>query len=357
MSTIETSLREGAHFLPDWLERHPRAGTAARWLSWALVGVLAYSSLVLIYGKSPIDAFQHIWSNTLTTEYGLLDVLVRMTPLLLTAMAVAIPARLIQVNVGGEGQLYIGGLTATGVAITFTSWPAWLLLPAMALAGMAGGGVWAGIAGWLKARGWLSEVFSTVLMNYIAILAVSALVFGPWRDPTSSNYPQSTEFVPAARLPHLGDTRVDITIIVAFGAVFVFDWFLRRTRFGLEVRAIGGNPYAAQANGVPVARYIIAAMFIGGAFAGLAGMAQASALQLHLNPGLSAGFGYLGFLISWLAGHNPRLIVPMTFLLAVLASSGDILQITQGLPAATVNVLSAVLMMVVLLGRMQKRPT
>jgi general nucleoside transport system permease protein len=354
VSTIAATLRRNP--IGEWLERHPRWAVIGRWSMWAVVGVLAYSLLIVIYGKSPLHAFHEIWANTLTTSYGLQDVLVRMTPLLFCAMAVAIPARIGQVNVGGEGQIFAGGLTATGVAITFTSWPAWLLLPAMALAGIAGGGAWAGLAGWLKARGWLSEVFSTVLMNYIAILAVSALVFGPWRDPTSSNYPQSREFVPAAQLPHLGGTRIDVTIFVAFGAVLAFGWFLRRTRFGLEIRAIGGNPNAALTNGVPVGRYIVAMMAVGGGFAGLAGMAQASALQLHLNPGLSPGFGYLGFLISWLAGHNPRLIIPMTFLLAVLASSGDILQITQGLPSAIVNVLSAILMMIVLLGRMQRRP-
>ena len=332
-----------------------RPSGVLRWLGWALLGVLAYSVLILIYGKSPLHAFHEIWAHTLATSYGLQDVLVRMTPLLFAAMAVAVPARIGQVNVGGEGQIFAGGLTATWVAITFTSWPAGLLLPAMALAGIVGGGLWAALAGWLKARGWLSEVFSTVLMNYIAILAVSALVFGPWRDPTSSNYPQSREFVPAARLPHLGGTRVDVTIFVAFGVVFAFDWFLRRTRFGLEIKAIGGNPNAAAFNGIPVSRYIVGAMFVGGALAGLAGMAQVSALQLRLNPGLSAGFGYLGFLISWLAGHNPRLIIPMTFLLAVLASSGDILQITQGLPSATVNVISAILMLIVLLARVRRR--
>jgi simple sugar transport system permease protein len=278
-----------------------------------------------------------------------------MTPLLFAAMAVAIPARVGQVNVGGEGQIFIGGATASWVALTFTSAPIWLLLPASAIAGMIGGGLWAGIAGWLKARGWLSEVFSTVLMNYIAILAVSALVFGPWRDPTSSNYPQSRELVPAARLPHVGSSRVDIMIFVAVACVVGFDWFLRRTRWGLEIRAIGGNPFAAARNGVPVNAYIVAAMFAGGALAGLAGMQQVSALQLRLNLGISAGFGYIGFLISWLAGHNPRLIIPMTFLLAVLASGGDILQISQGLPSAIVNVLAATLMMIVLLGRAPRK--
>jgi len=337
------------------VRRHPRLLNGLHWTGWALVAVAVYSILILSYGRNPLDAFGEIYTNTLSTRYGLGEVVVKMAPLLLTAMAVAIPARLGQVNIGGEGQLFAGGLCATWVAITFTTWPSWLLLPTLVLLGMAGGGAWAGLAGWLKVRGWLSEVFSTVLFNYIAILAVSFLVFGPWRDPGSSNYPQSREFVEAARLPHLGGSRVDITIFAAVGVVIAFEWFLRRTRWGLEVRAIGGNPNAAARNGIPVSRYIVLAMVIGGAFAGLAGMAQVSALQLRLNPGLSASFGYLGFLISWLAGHNPRLIVPMTFLLAVLATGGDILQITQGLPYALVNVMSALLMMIVLLGRARPR--
>lgn len=336
-------------------QRHPRLADTLRWSGWAVVGLAIYSVLILSYGKNPLRAFSDIFTNTIGSNYGLGEVVVRMIPLLFTAMAVTIPARVGQVNVGGEGQLFAGGLASTWVAITFTSWPAWVLLPAMALLGIAGGGAWAGLAGWLKARGWLSEVFSTLLLNYVAILAVSVLVFGPWRDPTSSNYPQSHEFVSAAQLPHLGSTRVDVSIFIAVGAIVVFEWFLRSTRWGLEIRAIGGNPVAAARNGIPVSRYIIMTMFVGGGLAGLAGMAQVSALQLRLNPGLSAGLGYIGFLISWLSGHNPRLIVPMTFLIAVLASGGDILQITQGLPYALVNVMSALLMIIVLLGRARQR--
>ena len=351
MSSLAVTSRNAAR---GWLDRHVRLETASRWLAWSSVGVLVYVVLILLYGKNPLEAFHEIWSSTLSSRYGLEDVLVRMTPLLFAALAVTIPARVNQVNVGGEGQIFVGGAAAAWVGLNLTSWPAWLLLPAMAAAGMLGGGLWAGIAGFLKARGWMSEVFSTMLLNFVAILGVSALVFGPWRDPTSSNYPQSRELVPAARLPHLGTSRVDITVFVALGLIVAFDWVLRRTRWGLEMRAIGGNPRAALRNGVPVARYVVAAMFVGGAVAGLAGMGQLSALQFRLNPGLSASFGYIGFMVSWLAGHNPRLIVPMSFLLAVLASSGDILQIAEGLPSAIVNVLAAILMLIVLLARARR---
>lgn len=326
-------------------------------LAWTLVGLLAYAALIGVYGKNPLNAFHEIWTSTLSSSYGREDVIVRMVPLLFCAMAVAVPARVLAVNVGGEGQLFIGGVTSAWVGLHFTSWPIWLLLPAMALAGAVGGGLWGAIAGWLKVRGWMSEVFSTVLLNYVAILLVNYLVYGPWRDPTSSNYPQTRELVPAGRLSHFGTSRVDISVIAAAVAVVGFAWFLRRTRWGLEMRAIGSNPYAAERNGVRVARYVIVALFVGGALAGLAGMTQLAGPQGRLNPGISPpiGYGYLGFLISWLAGHNPWLIVPMTFLLSVLASSGDILQITQGLPSATVLVLTSILTLVVLLARARRQ--
>ena len=335
--------------------RWPDTSRAAHWARWAGAAVAIYALLILLYRKDPIAAFRDIFTNTLGSWYGLGEVLVKMTPLLFCALAVTIPARIGQVNVGGEGQLFAGGLCATWAAITFTSLPIGILLPMMAVLGFAGGAVWGALAGWMKARGWLSEVFSTVLFNYIAILAVSVLVFGPWRDPASANYPQTRDFVPAARLPHFGSSRVDVSIVVAFVAIAAFAWFLTRTRWGLEMRAIGGNPEAAARNGVPVGRYIVVAMLVGGGLAGLAGMAQVSAVQFRLNPGLSPGFGYTGFLISWLAGHNPKLIVPMAFLLAVLSAGGDILQITQALPYALVNVMAALVMVIVLLGRVQTR--
>jgi len=339
----------------DWEGVHPRKAAVVRLTGWSAIALALYSLLILLYGQNPLDSFSQIWTNILTTQYGLEDVVVRTTPLLLTALAVTIPARIAQVNIGGEGQLYMGGLTSAWVALTFSGWPAWALLPAMAVAGILGGGLWSGLAGALKASGWMSEVFSTVLMNYIAILAVSALVFGPWRDPASANYPQTREIPPAAMLPHLGSTRVDITIFGALAAIGLFAWLLKYTRFGLEIRAIGGNPVAAMRNGINVSRYIVVCMFAGGAMAGLAGMTQLSALQFRLNPGLSAMFGYTGFLISWMAGHNPRLIVPMAAILAILAASGDLLQITQGLPSGILTVMSAILMLVVLLARAGRR--
>jgi general nucleoside transport system permease protein len=348
MATSETRLR---------LSREvPAVGAALlKWGGWTALAFGVFALLLLLFGKDPLQAYARIISSTLGSTYGLSEVVVKMIPLVILALAVAVPARIGLINVGAEGQLFIGGLFASWGALTFGALPAWLLLPIMVVLGFIGGGLWAGIAAVLRAKGWLLEVFSTLLMNYLAILLVEVIVFGPWRDPTSGNYPQTRLFPVAGWLPTIAGTRIHLGFIIAIVALLLFQFVLWRTRWGLEMRAIGGNAEAARRNGIPIGWYIVVILVVGGGLAGMAGMAEVSAIQHRLNPGLSAGYGYVAFLVSWLAGHRPWAIVAMAFLLAVLVSGGDILQITQGLPYAAVNILIALILLVVLAGRAQRR--
>ena len=330
---------------PSWM-----AGVL-RWSGWIALALLLYAAVLLAFGHDPLLAYRDILTNTFGSSYGFSEVLVKLIPLALTAFAVAIPGRIGLVNVGGEGQLFIGALCASAVALTLPALPALVLLPFMVLAGFAGGAVWALVPAVLRARGWLNEVFSTLLLNYLAVLAVQALVFGPWRDASSYNYPQTAEFSPSATLPTFGDTRISVAIVLAV-LLAVGCWLvLRYTRWGLEIRAIGANPESARRNGLPVTAYILLTMAIGGGIAGIAGMSEASAIHHRLGPGISSGLGYVGFLASWLAGHEPAVILPMAFLLAVLMAGGDLLQITQGVPYGALNVLMALILFVVLAGR------
>ena len=171
---------------------------------------VAFAIVLLIFGKNPIRAYGDIFSSTLGSAYGFSEVLVKMIPLTLCAVAVALPARIWLINVGGEGQLYLGALFATWGALTFPHLPAWLLLPLISALGFLGGGLWALISGVLRARGWVSETISTLLMNYVAILLLNFFVFGPWKDPESANYPQSAPFPDAAILPSFWGTRVHL---------------------------------------------------------------------------------------------------------------------------------------------------
>jgi simple sugar transport system permease protein len=144
----------------------------ARPLGLLAFGLLVFALVLLVFGRNPLRAYVDIFSATLGSWYGFSETLVKLIPLVLAALAVALPARIWLINVGGEGQLHAGALFATWGALTFGEWPAWLLLPTMCALGFLGGGLWAVIPGVLRARGWVSETISTLLLNYVAILLV-----------------------------------------------------------------------------------------------------------------------------------------------------------------------------------------
>ena len=332
--------------------RRPASMIAGRRLSRALVIALValavFALLLLADGKDPLRAYRDTLIYVFGNTYGFSELLVRMAPLLLTSVAVALPSRLGLINVGGEGQLYMGAWLATAGALGFSDLPAWQLLPLMTAMGFAGGALWALLPGILRAAKVVNETISTLLLNYVAPLIVSFFIFGPWRSAESSAYPQSPAFVAAARLPSLDGTRIHLGLLYGIVCLALYGLALSRTRWGLEVRAIGGNPEASLRLGIPVRTYMIAAMAVAGGIAGMAGMAEVSAIQGRLVGELSPGYGYVGFLVSWLAGGSALGILLMAFLFAVVSSIGDILQITQGVPYAVVNVLMAVILFIVL---------
>jgi general nucleoside transport system permease protein len=324
---------------------------ATRTKTWALVAAVAlgiFATLLVATGKDPLKAYTDTLVYVFGNAYGFSELLVRMIPLLLTAVAAALPARIGLINVGAEGQLYMGAWLATAGALAFSDQPAFVLLPLLSLFGFVGGGLWALVAGALRALRLVNETISTLLLNYIAPLIVSYFIFGPWRSPESSAYPQSPAFSEAARLPTFFHSRVHLGLIYALAALGLYALAMNRTRFGLDMRAIGGNPEAARRLGIPIVRYILLVMFIGGGVAGLAGMAEVTAIQGRLVAELSPGYGFIGFLVSWLARNSAGGIVTMSFLFALISSVGDILQITQGVPYAVINILIAVILFVVL---------
>jgi ABC-type uncharacterized transport system permease subunit len=326
----------------------PNLPAALRYLLISLVALAVFAAILLAAGKDPIKAYADTFTYTLANAYGFSELLVRMTPLLLTAVAVALPSRLGLINVGGEGQLYMGAWLATAGALAFPGLPTWALLPIVTILGFAGGAAWAAIPGFLRSRKLVNETIATLLLNYVAPLVVSYFIFGPWRSAESSAYPQSAAFPEAARLPSFFNTRIHAGLLVALAALVAYWYLLDKTRWGLDMRSIGGNPEAAQRLGIPVATYIVVALAIGGGIAGLAGMGEVSGIHGRLRQGLSPGYGFTGFLIAWLAGGRPLGMLLMAFLFAIITSAGDILQITQGLPYSVINILLAMLLFLAL---------
>jgi simple sugar transport system permease protein len=326
----------------------PAVRASVRFAGICAIALVVFGAILLAAGKDPVRAYADTFSHAFGNAYGFSELLVRMTPLLLAAVAVALPARLGLINVGGEGQLYMGAWMASAGALLLPEQPAWILLPLITVLGFAGGALWAAIPGLLRAAKLVNETIATLLLNYVAPLIVSYFIFGPWRSADNSAYPQSSLFAEAARLPSFFNTRIHAGLALALLALAAYWLIMERTRWGVEMRAIGGNPEAAQRLGIPVATWIVIALAIGGGLAGLAGMGEVMGLHGRLRQGLSPGYGFTGFLISWLAGGRAVGILLMALLFAILTSAGDTLQITQGLPYAVVNILLAVILFTVL---------
>ena len=306
---------------------------------------------LLALGINPIQVYRDIAMASFGTWYGVSELVVRAIPLLLTATSVAVAARAGATNVGGEGQLHFGAVFGTWGALAFDSQPFLIWVIVVSICGFAGGAIWGSLAGILRVTGRSSEIVSTLLLNYVSIGIVSLLVFGPWKDPVSSNFPQSRPFVFGPDSLAILGTRIHFGLMLALGALAALFLVQRAARLDSELRAIVSNELAARWTGIPVTQYTFLGLLFGGGVAGLAGMSEVVAIQGRLQNGLSPGYGYHGFLISLLAGHRPPLILVTALGFAALLSSGDTLQLNHGLPFSVVNVLMALILLATLVLR------
>lgn len=294
-------------------------------------------------GRPPLTTLLQMAVYAFGDSYSLSESLVKATPILLCALAVILPARLGLITVGGEGQLYFGALTGTGIVVSFPDAPMWILLPAMLVAGGAGGAFWSGAAGLLRARCNVNETISTLLMNYIAVLAVNYVIYGAWKDPTSLGWPASIAFPPAATVPSILGTRVHIGLIVGVIAALVLHVGVTHTRWGIVLRVLSGNQKVGAMVGLSFVRQTLVVMAIGGALAGFAGICETSAIQGRLQAGISVGYGLTGFLVAWLSGQHFLRAVPIAVLIGGLIAAGDALQLYSKIPSASATVLQGLL--------------
>ena len=330
-----------------------------RVLGWvvAVAGApVIFGAFVAVKGVNPFTMYADMLTSLADPVQGQ-AVLVRAAVLLLAGLAVAVPARAGLLNVGGEGQIVIGAVSAAGVGlIADQRLPGGLVLVLMVLAAMAGGAAWAGLAAGLRLTVKVNEAISTLLLNFVAIDIMLGLIYDPWKDASGFGQPSSRPLADTARLPLFttGGT-LNAGIVLALRAL-VGGWAaLRYTTWGFRLRVVGGNPEAARRAGMRVGPLLLSAMLVGGALAGLAGLVHFAGTEFKLRPGMTTNFGYIGFLASWLAMHRPLRVGLAAVLLATIAMGGDSLQIDAGLPAASLNVLMAVVLLVVLGSRLAPR--
>ena len=275
------------------------------------VSAALFGLFILAVGKSPIQLYSLIYTGGFGTWFSWQNTLQRAAPLLLTALCVAIPARLGLVVIGGEGALVLGGVAAAAVALPAQGAPATIVIALMATAGIVAGGLWIGLAGALRHYRGVNETISSLLLAYIAIALMNHLVEGPLRDPASLNKPSTAAIGEANMIGTL--PGMDVHWGLALGVVAcVLTWVLmERTTFGFAARIVGGNMRAARVQGLAVGRLVLVLTALAGAFAGLAGMIEVAAVHGRANASLIAGYGYAGILVvvpraAQSARHHPR---------------------------------------------------
>jgi simple sugar transport system permease protein len=228
-----------------------------------------------------------------------------------------------------------------------TGAPGGVTLVLLCVAGAVGGALWAGIAAVLRLWVGISEAVTTLLLNYVALNVMFFLIYDPWKDPHGSGQPATAPLPVAQRFPLIGTTKVHQGVLLAVVAAAGVWFLLARTRLGFQLRVVGGNAEAAKRAGLPVAKLLLGAMLLGGALAGLGGVAHLAGAEFKLRPGFLVTYGYIGFLASWLARHNPLKVALAALALGAISITGDSLQIDSQLPAATVNVLMALVLIAV----------
>lgn len=314
-----------------------------------LAALLIFGVFCALAGANPFAVYGSIYKAAFGSWSAWQNTLLRASPLMLTALCTALPARLGLVVIGNEGALVIGALAATLAGLGLgTALPGFLVLVAMALAAIVAGGLWIMAVGALRHYRGVNETISSLLMNYIAIALLNHLVQGPLRDPSFVTKPSSAEIVQAAWLGNLPTTRIHYGLIYGVIACVLAYVLIQRTTFGFAARTAGGNVRAARMAGLPVGKLTLAICFLGGSCAGLAGMVEIAAVQRRLNESIVSSYGYAGILVAFVSRHNPLAMVIVSVLLGGILASGGILQRSHGLPDATVLVFQGIVFLCVL---------
>jgi simple sugar transport system permease protein len=315
----------------------------------ALIAAMAVFGLFMaVIGQNPLEVYGLIYKGGFASAFSWQNTLSRAAPLILTALCVALPAQAGLMVIGGEGALVLGGLAAAVIGHLFADAGPLTVKCTMALAGLTMGGLWVALCGALRQYRGVNETISSLLLTYIAIALFNHIVEGPLRDPASLNKPSTTPIGEANMLGNF--PGLDVHWGLGFGLIFCIAMYvlIRHTTYGFGLRIVGGNARAAKLAGLPVNRLVIAACFLGGAAAGLAGMVEVAAVHGNANASLIAGYGYTGILVAFIARQNPLAIVPVAILLGGISASGGMLQRRLDLPDATVLVLQGVAFLMIL---------
>jgi len=320
--------------------------------------------MLLLMGANPLEAYKALWIGAFGSTNAFAETLVKATPLLLVALGICISFRGDVINIGGEGQMIVGAILATWVGLTLTTLPGWLVIILSLVAGFAGGAIWGGIPGFLKAYFNVNEILSTVMMNAIAVQLMNFLLRGPMIDPAqaelASKIPQTARLLEAFRLPRWAPTRLHLGALIAVILAVLVYILLWRTTLGYRIRAVGQNPNASRYAGIDVKRYVVLALLLSGAFSGLAGATQVFGVNYRMiTDGSASGFtgsaGFNGIVAALFGQLHPIWSIPASILFGALLVGANSMQRVVQVPSALVIALNGLVVVFVVSSEIWRR--
>lgn len=331
------------------LER--RESLSKAWLICAPFAAIAFtfllaSMLVLWAGKPVAQTYSAILEGGFGSVFAWTETLTRATPLVLTGLAAAVAFRAKLFNIGAEGQLYGGALAAIAIGGlhegTGLEWPIWVLFPLMMLAAALLGALLLLGPALMKARLQVDEVVTTLLLNFIVLLAVGALLDGAMKDPTAMGWPQSVALQADLELSKIVEQSRLHTGLIFAAALAVLVWIVMRfTVLGFDIRATGANPQAAAFAGVNVTRTVVLTALLSGALAGLAGAIEVAGRTSYVTLDMSPGYGYSGIVVAMLAGLHPLAVIAASIFVAGMLVGADSMSRVVGVPTYIADVIVA----------------
>jgi ABC-type uncharacterized transport system permease subunit len=315
----------------------------------ALALAFALISIVLAaLGANPFSVFAALGEGAFGSWYAFVDTIVKSCPLIFTGLAVSIAFSGALWNIGADGQLTIGAIAAGAIGTHLGDFPHFIAVVIILAAGVLGGAIWGGIAGWLRARRDVNEVISTIMLNFVAVQALSWVVHGPLMEPSRA-YPTSSPIASAAQLEfYFAPSRLNLGMLLAVVLAGACYTLLFNTSAGFELRAMGRNRRAATFFGIRIPALTVWVMALSGALAGLGGAVQVSAISHRLYEKLSPGWGFEAIAVALVARLNPLAVVPAALLFGALDNGSQAMQRTQGISPELVQVIQALVILIIL---------
>ncbi len=323
------------------LTRSPQQALLIRLTTIAMALVILGIFIALI-GKNPFEVYWGMIVGSVGSLYRLKDTLILTIPLTLSALGIGMAFKMKFWNIGGEGQIVMGALFGSFVALKMPALPHFWVLPAMVAFGFIGGGIWALIPTFFKVRFDTNETLFTLMLNYIAIKFVVFLQYGPWKDPLARGFPKIPNFPEWAILPDFFGIHAGWVLTIF--TIAIIHILLNHTKTGFEISVIGSSINTARYAGMEVDKVFLKTLFISGGLCGMAGILQASGVNETLTAQVSGGMGYTAIIVAWLSGVQPLIIPIVAFLFSMMKQGADFIQTAFQIPKSAADILQSLIL-------------